>query len=348
MKHINPFVRFFLMTSIAIVAFSCHPKETENSPTNDFIKDKIKGLSLEAPSVEFEPSLFEEFHQINANWVCLMPYAYSPEGENKIVYDLTDYQWWGERKEGITKSIEMAHSQNIQVMLKPHLWMGWNVFTGDLYFENEEAWTSWENDYEKYILDYAQVAETHHVELFCIGTELREFTDRRETFWRSLIKKVKSIYKGKLTYAGNWDSYKNFKFWDELDYIGVDAYFPLSQAEFPTEEELIKNWQPWIDEMKALSELHDKPILMTEYGYCSTQYNCDKPWEQDKNKEVSLKNQDTAYKAVFADLWKRDWMAGGFVWKWHTPNHLNESRMKKKFTPQGKTALETIKNAYKN
>jgi hypothetical protein len=43
---------------------------------------------------------------------------------------------------------------------------------------------------------------------FCIGTELESFVTARPIYWQELIQKNKAIYKGKLVYAGNWDSYK--------------------------------------------------------------------------------------------------------------------------------------------
>jgi hypothetical protein len=41
---------------------------------------------------------------------------------------------------------------------------------------------------------------------------------------------IRKIYTGKLTYAANWDDFDKVPFWKELDYIGIDAYFPLSDA----------------------------------------------------------------------------------------------------------------------
>jgi hypothetical protein len=43
------------------------------------------------------------------------------------------------------------------VMLKPHLWVNHNFYTGDLDFSTDVE--KWEADYEKYILDFAQLAK---------------------------------------------------------------------------------------------------------------------------------------------------------------------------------------------
>jgi hypothetical protein len=47
---------------------------------------------------------------------------------------------------------------------------------------------------------------------------------------------------GKLTYAANWDKYDQVSFWDELDFIEIQAYFPLTAQTSPTAEEIKKGW----------------------------------------------------------------------------------------------------------
>lgn len=109
---------------------------------------------------------------------------------------------------------------------------------------------SW--NYEKFIVHYAELAEKNKIEIFCVGTELHK-TIYKEKEWRSVIAKVKSVYKGKLTYAANFhEEYQQIKFWDALDYIGVQAYFSLTQSENHSLEELQKRlgsayYRHWTD-----------------------------------------------------------------------------------------------------
>src|SRR5690606_36827146 len=132
--------------------------------------------------------------------------------------------------------------------------------------------------------------------------------------WTDLVGKVREVYKGKLTYAANWDEYANTPFWGELDYIGVNAYFPLCERRNPTTETLRKGWQPWKTKMMALAEQLDRPILFTEFGYRSMDYTGKKPWLVDRNEEkVNLKAQADATQVLFDEFWDEDWFAGGFV-----------------------------------
>jgi hypothetical protein len=102
-------------------------------------------------------------HHINA--VSLVPYAY--KFRNASVNYNNERQWWGERTEGIISN-QMAHDHKMTVMLKPHLWANHGFYTGDLDFSSDAEWKKWESDYEKYILDFAQLAQNENIELFCL------------------------------------------------------------------------------------------------------------------------------------------------------------------------------------
>jgi hypothetical protein len=84
--------------------------------------------------------------------------------------------------------------------------------------------------------------------------------------WSQLIKKIKKST-SKLTYAANWDDFDKVPFWNELDYIGIDAYFPLSNATTPSVLELNDAWQQHIKKIEKLQTKTNKKILFTEFGY---------------------------------------------------------------------------------
>src|SRR5690606_41666481 len=85
--------------------------------------------------------------------------------------------------------------------------------------------------------------DTMGVELLCIGTELKQSVAHRPLFWKNLIVEVREIFGGKLTYASNWDSYTVPRFWSDLDYIGINAYFPLIESQHPDRSALSRAWQ---------------------------------------------------------------------------------------------------------
>jgi hypothetical protein len=69
--------------------------------------------------------------------------------------------------------------------------------------------------------------------------ELHRTAVERPDDWRRRIADVRRVYSGKLTYAVNWHrEVEEVSFWDALDPIGVQGYFPLATAAVPTVDEL--------------------------------------------------------------------------------------------------------------
>lgn len=283
---------------------------------------------------------------MNANWVTLMPYGFmKSESDSTIIFN-SKRQWINERKEGIEATSKLFKNKKIKIMLKPQIWIPKGGFTGHIKMKSEKEWQALENSYEKFILFYAKIAQTSKVDLFCIGTEMNAFVVARPFFWKALIVKIKSDYKGKITYAENWDTYKTVPFIASLDYIGIDAYFPLDTAKTPTIKSLETSWQPLKKEMQLLSKKYNKKILFTEYGYQSKDYNALEPWDHSKKRIVNLRSQENALSALYNQFWKEDWFAGGFLWKWYD-NHneaggINDSD----YTVQNKPSEEIVKKYY--
>lgn len=304
---------------------------------------KINGISLVAPPEEIEAQALEPLVQTGANWVAHSPFAYLPTPDAPGLRVSQKWQWWGEKLEGSREVTRMLHQQGMQVMMKPQLWVGHGVYTGEIKMATEKDWQQLEQEYSKYILDFAKMAEEEEVALFCIGTELRDFVKARPVFWRTLVARVRQVYSGKLTYAGNWDSYKNARFWDALDYIGVDAYFPLSEAKTPTTQELRQGWQPVKEELRSFAERYKRKIIFTEYGYRNIDYAAREPWNSGKGHSQNDKAQLNALRALHSNVWQEPWFAGGFLWKWY---HGYRDGNNTRFTVQNKPAGLYLREFY--
>ncbi|MDC6351207.1 glycoside hydrolase TIM-barrel-like domain-containing protein [Zeaxanthinibacter sp. PT1] len=309
---------------------------------------KMNGVSFVATREKAVQENVELLKELHATHAAIMPFGFIRELNSPDIIYNTERQWYGETKEGVLQYIRLLHKNRIKVMLKPQIWIWRGEFTGNMKMTSEEDWQRLEKSYEDFILTYASVAEESGVEIFCVGTELEQFVQNRPGFWDQLIIKIRDIYKGKLTYAANWDEYGRVPFWSSLDYIGVDAYFPLSEKKTPSTEELRRGWQPWKEKLRALSLEHRKKVLFTEFGYRSMDYTAHKPWLVDRTEEgVNLQAQVNAKNAIFEEFWREDWFAGGFVWKWF-PGHENAGGSSdNRFTPQNKPAEAVIRSYYK-
>lgn len=322
---------------------------------------KISGMSFsgpEKPSLNME--MFESIKVSNADWIALIPEAILDRTTLKLKEDSTNH-WWGQTIEANVQGIKLAKEAGFKVFLKPHIVLGkipekdnnkksvkdktkGAEWRGDFAATNEADWQIIEKSYETYIIKLATVAADLEVDMFSVGTELRLFATKRPAFWRKLIQKVRNIYSGPLTYSANWDEYQKIPFWQLLDYIGVDTYFPVNRMETPDLKKTLKNWQSIQKQMKKLSKREDKKILLTEFGYRNVAYAGKRPWTHNKGPAiVNNQAQVNLYKAFFQTFWKEKWVAGGFAWKWfYEPQEANNTS----FSIRGKPALSVVQKWY--
>jgi len=247
----------------------------------------------------------------------------------------------------IIHAIRQAHSTGMAVMLKPHIDLIANDgnYRADIGFSSEEDWEKWCKNYINFITQYAKMAQRENVEYFCVGTEL-SYASTRTAMWKErIIPAVKKHFEGKITYAANWDNYKNIDFWDELDFAGIDAYFPLCTNDNPTVRELKGAWKKWVDEIEAWQDNNNMPVAFTEVGYCSSDDAAKRPWEEAFSGLPNLKLQANCYEALIQTFSDKTWFCGVYWWKWNTyagsggKNH-------KRFTPQNKPAMNLVKVWY--
>lgn len=307
-------------------------------------QEKINGVNLVSPPSPVKQDSFLSIKNLGANWVSVIPYAICKSYGTELIFN-SKHQWWGEKKEGVNELIKIAKNKKLKVMLKPHVW-----FTGgpatDFTLSSEKEWTIWEQNYSNYILSFAKIAEDNKVDIFCFSTELKQVTIKRPLFFKHIIKDIKKIYSGKLTYAANWDNFKNVGFWKELDFIGVDAYFPLSDEKQPTVKTLEKAWLPIVKKLEDVSNQYQKPILFTEYGFESCDYNTKQTWGSNGKYKPNQQAQSNAYQAMYNVLYSKKWFSGGFLWKWHLTDRTKRN-FKTSFTPEGKAAKAVIKHRFK-
>ncbi len=312
---------------------------------------RICGLTLVAPPEPFPQNPMPAVQAVGANWIAVVPYAYTLPGKPTVRYNEHGWQWWGEKPEGALSTIELAHQAGLKVMLKPQVYVpgGW---TGTLNFDTNEQWAAWEEGYSRYILDMARMADASGVELFCIGTEFRTAIEQRPEYWKSLIKAVRDAYpQGKIVYSSNWDDWEQVPFWDELDYIGVGAYFPLAQGDVPAVDSLLGAWAPLCKRLNDFSRKWHKPVLFTEFGYLSVHGSGWRNWELEKdiqNRAINEQAQANCYEALFRACMQEPWWAGGFAWKWFPNGRGHEGYPERDYTPQGKQAENVLKNWYAN
>lgn len=313
------------------------------------VAQKVNGVSFVSSKDSITHAHTKPVANINANYAALMPFGFIRELSSPEISFNTKGQWYGEREKGIRQYALELQKKKIKIMIKPQIWVWRGEYTGFINMDTEEKWKILENSYEKFILMYAKTAQDVKADIFCIGTELEKFVANRPNYWKLLIQKIRKVYKGKLTYAANWDEFKRVTFWNQLDYIGVDAYFPLTDRKTPSVQEFEEGWKRHKAEIQKIQVTFKKPILFTEYGYRSVDYAGKEPWDSKRvSGGINLEAQTNGLQAIYNQFWNEDWFAGGFVWKWFHRHDRAGGKSNNRFTPQNKPAESLLKKLYAN
>ena len=297
--------------------------------------------------------------QAHVNWIAQTPFGWQGGAAEPVVRSHTGRRpsrggMWGESDAGLVYTARLARQYGIRSLLKPHLWVrGRGTWPGDINMASAADWNAWFASYSVFILHYAELAEKAHFDGLCIGTELLHATEpAHEKDWRTLIRQIRRVYHGPLTYAANWAvEYQQIRFWDALDYVGIQAYFPLSTAASPPLDTLLRGWQPHVKALAAWQRKIKKPIVFTEIGYKTTANAAAKPWEWPEQLAAfdapDEATQARCYEAMFRACWGQPWLKGMLIWKWYpglAPD--GSARRHADFTPQHKAAEAVLARWY--
>ncbi|MDA8019873.1 MAG: hypothetical protein MPN21_20725 [Thermoanaerobaculia bacterium] len=262
-----------------------------------------------APSAERRLDLLRG---LGVDSVSVMPFAYQRNPEKPAMAFLNRHPA-SETDVGVIHAARQAKKRGMTVMWKPHLWIGHHSWPGDVTMGSEADWSTWFHVYRRYVVHHAVLAEHAGADWFAIGVELGQ-TVHRETEWRHLIGSVRRVYSGHLTYAGNWwGDYDKVPFWDALDAVGIDAYFPLSDDEDADLATLRRGARNVVSQLQAAAERWDRPVLLTEVGFAARR----SPWASphEEGGTVSEVDQRLAWQVLLSELGKPSWLLGLHAWK---------------------------------
>ena len=166
-----------------------------------------------------------------------------------------------------------AHDRGVSVLLRPAVDPDWRLPNTSGTWRGEigrnftaEQWDVWFSAYAQMMRHYARVAADNSIDMLSVGMELSA-TQSQDSLWRSLISEIRAIFAGSLTYGANWDVVSAVTFFQDLDYIGVDAYYPLAPSlHNATVRQLVEAWQQPAAALQHLSLTLQKGVILTELG----------------------------------------------------------------------------------
>jgi hypothetical protein len=249
---------------------------------------------------------------LGVDWVAIHPYA-SIRGDGALSWpEITP----GNPPRWLARPIEEAHRRGLRILLKPHLayWGSPFSWRGEIRFEQASAQQRFFDDYRRWM--DALLPAVAGADALVLGTEL-EGTTQHEAKWRRLVEVARGHYRGPLTYAANWSTVAEVPFWDALDLVGIQAYYPvLAEGVAPTEAALKSGWKKVISRMKSISDQHHKPVLLTELGYNRSSRAPYEPWAYAQGGPDAAAVQARVLDVALASIATAPWIRGAFLWKW--------------------------------
>ncbi len=241
-----------------------------------------------------------------------VPGGRNTRGENASGAPDTPPDW-------LRRPIDEAHRLGVKILVKPHLenWRDYE-WRGDIRYHSDQEWERFFSTYTEWIVRLAAFSEG--ADAFVVGTELGG-TTHHENRWREVIGAVREVYTGPLTYAANWDAYERVGFWDAVDWVGIQAYFPVleqaaAEGEIPPQSAFDAGWRDIMRRVGDFSNSVGRPVVFTEAGYNNAPTAPYQPWDwtaRGEAEELQMRCMIAALRAIAAE----PTVQGAFLWKWY-------------------------------
>lgn len=282
----------------------------------------------------------ERLKGIGTNAVAIVPYSFM-RNANQPTPLLIDHRAGGENDESVLFAHFEAKAMGMHTMLKPQIWLR-RSWPGDINMASASDWNVFFDYYYRWMRHYALLAAINDFDSLCLGVEFAKATLAKEKEWRQLIHQIRGIYAGPLTYAANWgEEFEQLKFWDALDFIGLNCYYPLSKEEQPSKRTLKKSFAAVVSKIEKISKRYKKPVVFTEIGFRSVDKTWSNPHEGANGRAFNEQTQALAYEVVFDCIQDKDWCQGILWWKW--PSYLDYRGTENTgFAPVGKSAEQIV------
>jgi hypothetical protein len=172
--------------------------------------------------------------------------------------------------------------------------------------------------------------------------------------WLALIRTARHHFSGEVTYAAKLIEATRIRFWGALDYIGVNAYVPLttSARPNPTVAQLVAAWRSfrdaaghlhrYFDVIASLHRRYRRPVLFPELGYRSQLGTAIQPGLAAGPSTVGTPEpQRRAFEAAYRVWYRVPWFAGIYWWDWRARafNPKDDG-----YDPRGKLAEQTMRS----
>ncbi|MEM7037648.1 MAG: hypothetical protein AAF570_11765, partial [Bacteroidota bacterium] len=242
-------------------------------------------------------SLEYNAEELHCNVTAIIPYAGMGTPQSPADVEINDWPG-GENDPSIVHSIWSAKQAGLMVLMKPQVWVqsGW---PGSVNMRSKGDWEIWYEKYMRWIRHYTMMSEIFGAEIMCVGVEFMRATLDYPEQWRTIIRQLRGLYSGKMTYAANWgDELEQMAFWDELDFIGANCYYPLASGKNVDDKALMRGFAQNMKKIEAVARKFGKPVLFTEIGFRSKEAAWEEVHAEAGGRPVDVGAQRRCYVAM--------------------------------------------------
>lgn len=291
-------------------------------------------------------ALLDELVRMGVTWISLTPFGRVWSLSSTDIY--MDFEApYEDNRLAVRRMIEQAHERGIRVLVIPHLWV-WNEegWRGEIDFATPAEWEAYQESYRAFVLAWAMDAAAAGADAFSIGVECKSWSGRFGAFWTRFIRDVRSVFPGLLTYSANWDEVEDVLFWDQLDLIGVNAFYPLAQEDDASFATYLEGAERIADGVEEVARVLDMPVLFVEVGYTTRRNAAVQPWlwpDGMSDVAYSEAEQARALEASLSAFLPREFFRGFFLWRYYA--YLDDVSQEAiwGFSTHAKTSEETLR-----
>ncbi len=343
--------RFCCLSLSLLVATGARAEDDEARPA-------IRGITVGPIESSLQPGrgygtaytaeLLDELVRMGVNWVSITPFGrlWSIEHTEILMDFEAPYQ---ENRRAVKRFIEQAKARGLGVLLVPHLWVETGGWRGEIDPGSPEGWKAYRESYRSFVMKWAADAGAWGADGFSIGVECKSWSGRFGGWWEAFIADIRRVFPGVLTYSANWDEVESVLFWDRLDLVGINAFYPLAQNNDATYSQYLQGANRQIDNLRELSRALDMPILFVEVGYTTRSNAAVEPWlwpDDMQSPAVDEWEQARALSAILEAALPNRWLAGFFVWRYYANIDDVSQEAIWGFSPHGKLAEPLLREIF--
>ncbi|MFF2481504.1 glycoside hydrolase TIM-barrel-like domain-containing protein [Paenibacillus sp. NPDC058071] len=196
----------------------------------------------------------------------------------------------------IIEAVRYYKSQGYQVMIYPFLlgyradkpWRGRLALSSEAQVHN---FMTKSTGYNSFIGHYIQLLKNERIDGFLVGSEMEALTLSASPEYPAvdhliqLIREAKAEFGSRVqvSYAANWSEYHHDpsngyyhldKLWKEADFVGIDAYFPLTEQHSVDYQEIYNGWQSgeYFDYYYEGTDYENRLPIQEKYAIKNIQY----------------------------------------------------------------------------